>query len=80
MLLHEVEEFYEDIMAVLQTMNISICVGQKEACSHTFAVVLLHAGKALCAASMASLVSSRPISGTVPSSSLVAGSAVKGRS
>jgi hypothetical protein len=43
----------------------------------TFAVVLLQAGKALCAASIASFVSARPISGTVPSSSLVAGSAME---
>ena len=40
----------------------------------TFAVVVLHAGKARAAASMASLVSAKPISGTVPNSSPVAGS------
>jgi hypothetical protein len=40
----------------------------------TLAVVLLHDGNAFAAASMASLVSVKPISGTDPSSSAVAGS------
>jgi hypothetical protein len=45
----------------------------------TFAVVLLHEANALEAASIASFVSSRPISGTVPSSSFVAGSNPKAK-
>jgi hypothetical protein len=40
----------------------------------TFAVVRLHSGNAFAAAAIASWVSSSPISGTLPSSSLVAGS------
>lgn len=43
-------------------------------CRRTLAGRRLHAGNARWAASMASTVSERPISGTVPSCSLVAGS------
>jgi hypothetical protein len=50
------------------------CVHAVDSHGPTFAVVLLHVLNALAAASMASFVSDRPISGIVPSSSSVAGS------
>jgi len=48
---------------------------KKSACKSTFAVVLLQDGNAAAAAAIASLVSATPMSGTVPNSSFVAGSA-----
>lgn len=72
-LLHQCKELEKNVMSMLPIECYTLCrilVTSEQ----TFAVVLLHAGKAFAAASMASLVSSMPISGTVPSSSRVAGS------
>lgn len=73
-LLHEPEELFEDVMPVLyeplSTVNVV-----NSGFRRTLAVVLLHVLNAVAAASMASFVSARPISGIVPSSSSVAGSA-----
>ena len=74
MLLHERVELHDKIMSFLCTRLLSDPDSAPALKVHTFAVVLLHVLNALEAASIASLVSMRPISGTVPSSWVVDGS------
>ena len=76
-LLHQSEELDQQVMAMLHAeyteldRNIECCM---KSLQHTLAVVVLQAGKAFAAASIASFVSANPISGIVPSSSLLKGS------
>lgn len=74
-LIHQCEELEEDVVSVLPVEMLGRMMAySRYHFKHAFAVVLLHAGNAFAAASIASLVSAKPISGTVPSSSRVAGS------
>ena len=72
-LLHKIKELHKYVMSMLGTY-VSFKNQNEQGKMKTFAVVLLHETKALEAALMASCVSSKPISGTVPSISFVAGS------
>lgn len=72
---HQPKKLEEDVMPMLKGAHLSeqfVCWINQLA----LAVVVLHAGNAFAAASIACLVSAKPISGTVPNSSRVAGSIV----
>lgn len=79
---HEVIEFLEDVVALLPKLESMELVSKdvvttSDARSPTLAVVFDQDLNALPAASIAARVSSMPRSGTVPSTSVVAGS-IKG--
>lgn len=71
-LLHQTVKLHENVVTLLpQWSEIEMLF---KVWNSTLAVVLPHVTKARAAASIASFVSSRPMSGTVPSFSPVAGS------
>ena len=74
-LLHKSIEFEEDVVDAINDAQQGRVqrVHAIDSYGPTFVVVLLHVVNALAAASIASFVLDRPISGIVPSSSLVAG-------
>ena len=73
-LLHERIHLHEDVVSLLHGAWVGKHVMVDKCKRHTFAEVLLQVLNAFDAASIACLVSSNPISGTVPNSSSVAGS------